>query len=50
MQLATLALLAESVGWESDLKRLTTLNIEQFSTWVAGTALERMRFEPLNQC
>jgi len=31
MQLATLALLAESVGWECDLKRLKTRDIEEFS-------------------
>jgi integrase len=31
MQLATLALLAESVGWNRDLKRLNTRDIEQFS-------------------
>ena len=40
MQLATLALLAESVGWERELKRLTTRDIEQFSATRATTGNE----------
>jgi len=40
MQLATLALLAESVGWERDLKHISTREIEQFSATRALTGNE----------
>lgn len=40
MQLATLALLAESVGWQREVTRLTTRDIEQFSATRATTGNE----------
>jgi integrase len=40
LHLATLALMAESVGWDRDLQRITTREIERFSAIRAASGIE----------